>query len=196
MANADESAASSREEKEAKPNHWDSRGGSAVVMPWAVPTTPVWIVVALIILFVCSVPLAQHGYCYHPRRLCFWLFLPGHAAAAIVLGWYIWPRLKLLPSRVIVRRREYEFRIENQTEDDAYSVIAPISVGSEPEDEFDLHLWPPENDARPSSATLSYANEFSYWVGKHHDKYLVVNLPSLRSHESNGSRCGIQETTQ
>jgi hypothetical protein len=102
------------------------------LIPAIVPRSPMFIVAALIIVFLVGIQAARYGYVDRPSRRTLAIILLGHTVAIALFGWWIWPRITVNPTRISFAgypNETFNFSVRNERADDIYDVQIPFLIG-------------------------------------------------------------------
>ena len=110
-------------------------GFGAVAMalvPFIVPRLPLWIGAALAIIWLASWRMARFGYKYRLSVKWAACIMLAHGGVLAVLGYYVWPRITVSPSRISFAgypNETFNFSVRNGRSDDIYDVQIPFLIG-------------------------------------------------------------------
>jgi len=147
------------------------------LIPAIVPRSPMFIVAALIIVFLVGIQAARYGYVDRPSRRTLAIILLGHTVAIALFGWWVWPRITVNPTRISFAgypNETFNFSVRNGRADDVYDVQIPFLIG------YNKHLQDKLSAKVASNGDLPQRiyNDYNYCFGEKGDVSKV--LPNER----------------
>jgi hypothetical protein len=178
------------EQKKEQGRIWGVFTGIAVSLtPWLVPRIPVFIAVALVVIWVASFPMARNGYKYHLAAKWVAMVMIVHGSLLAAMGYYIWPRITVNPASISFRGYPHEtfnFSVRNGRADDVYDVQIPFFIGrgKHLEDKLSAKVI---GNVEPTGA---FKDDYNYCFGikgdgvvshvqKNEQEVLIVRIPHL-----------------
>jgi hypothetical protein len=120
-------------QKEEQGRIWGALAGLAVALvPSIVPRLPVVIATVLAALWLASWRMARDGYKYHLSIKWAAVLMLVHGIIIAAVGYLIWPRVTVGPSRVSFYgypSETFNFSVRNGRADDVYDVQIPFFIG-------------------------------------------------------------------
>lgn len=162
--------------------------GASIVLPF-LPRIPVVIAVALVVLWFASWPMARSGYKHRAPMTWVLFIMLGHGSILVLVGYWVWPRITISPSRVSFLgypNETFNFSVRNGRADDVYDVQIPFFIGRNKHFENKLSARVLGN-VEPSGP---FRDDYNYCFGvkgdgvvshvqKNEQEVLIVRLPHL-----------------
>ena len=171
-----------QEQKKNKIRLWVLIGTVAMaVAQFIFPGSEGTLIAALVIVFIVSIPLARNGYIYAARWRVWAPILVGHIVVLSAIGWLRWPAIRASPTTITfqgMQQETYDFTLRNATDSDAYLVRVPFLVPNGLDGRIEPHVAKDEMDAALP------LEEYGYCYSNNGKEYLVVEIPTLLSHEA------------
>jgi hypothetical protein len=174
---------------------WGASAGLAVALvPSIVPRLPVVIATVLVALWFASWRMARDGYKYHLSIKWAVVLMLVHGIIIAAMGYWIWPRITVGPSRVSFSgypNETFNFSVRNGRADDVYDVQIPFFIGRNKH--FDDKLSAKViGNVEPSGP---FRDDYNYCYGvkddgvvsrvqKNEQEVLIVRIPHLVPYSS------------
>src|ERR1700728_3897758 len=141
--------------------------------PFIIPRLPFWIAGALAVIWLVSWPMARHGYVYGLAIKWTIGIMLIHGIVLAILGYSVWPRITISPTRVAFRgypNETFNFSVRNGRSDDVYDVQIPFLIGYNKhlDDKFSAKVTP--NGDPPQRMY----DDYNYCFGKKGDVSKVL----------------------
>jgi hypothetical protein len=183
------------EQKKEQGRIWGALAGLAVALvPSIVPRLPVVIATVLAVLWLASWRMARDGYKYHLSIKWAAVLMLVHGIIIAAIGYWIWPRITVGPSRVSFSgypSETFNFSVRNGRADDVYDVQIPFFIGRNKhfEDKLSANVI---GDVEPSGPLR---DDYNYCYGakgdgvvshvqKNEQEVLIVRIPHLVPYSS------------
>ena len=162
-------------EKRSRVQNGLAAAGSALIglLLFIMPRTGRWIATDLSLSFAISIWCAWHCWGLKPRwitRLC---FLVLHAGLFVLLGWIVWPHIRVSPANVTFagfQNETFNFSVRNETDDDVYDVQIPFFLETHDhlDSKFSAKVIP---NGEPAPRIFG---DYNYCYGKRSDIHKVL----------------------
>lgn len=131
------------------------------LVPFIVPRLPLWIGAALAVIWLASWRMARDGYKYHLAVKWAVCIMLAHGGALAILGYYVWPRITVSPSRIAFEgypSETFSFSVRNGRSDDIYDVQIPFLIGYNKhfEDKLSATVMPNEDPPQRIYSDYNY----------------------------------------
>lgn len=177
-------------QKEEQGRIWGAFAGVALALvPYIVPRLPIVIVLVLVVLWLASWRMARDGYKYHLSLKWVVVLMLVHGSILAAMGYWIWPKITISPSRVSFQgypNETFNFSATNGRADDVYDVQIPFLIGYNKhfEDKLTAKVMP--NSDPPQRIYDDYNYCFGVkgdgivsHVQKNEREVLIVRIPHL-----------------
>ncbi len=102
------------------------------LVPFVVPRLPIWIVVALVVIWLASWRMARYGYKYRLSAKWTSCVMLVHGGLLALLGYWVWPQITVSPKRIPFGgypNETFNFSVRNGRADDVYDVQISFLIG-------------------------------------------------------------------